>query len=79
MKKTFVFVVALTFGLIFSLNETVQAKASDGETPADETVCDDLSGAAKGLCNAYIVRPWTATGMILRRQTRPVSKYLTIL
>lgn len=29
------------------------AKTPDGKTPAEETVCDHLSGSAFGLCNAY--------------------------
>ncbi|HEX6901374.1 MAG TPA: hypothetical protein VF789_16735 [Thermoanaerobaculia bacterium] len=29
------------------------AQTPDGETPAQETVCDDETGAAYGLCNAY--------------------------
>ncbi len=29
------------------------AQTADGQTPAEETVCDHLSGAAFGLCNAY--------------------------
>ncbi len=29
------------------------AQTADGQTPAEETVCDELSGAAFGLCNAY--------------------------
>lgn len=28
-------------------------RTPDGQTPAEETVCDGLSGAAFGLCNAY--------------------------
>lgn len=29
------------------------AKTPDGQTPAQETVCDNETGAAYGLCNAY--------------------------
>ncbi len=29
------------------------AGTPDGSTPAEETVCDGLSGASKGICNAY--------------------------
>lgn len=29
------------------------AKTPDGETPSEEPVCDEMSGAAFGLCNAY--------------------------
>ncbi len=31
----------------------VQAKTPDGKPPSEETVCDGLTGAAFGLCNAY--------------------------
>jgi hypothetical protein len=31
----------------------VTAKTPDGQTPAEETVCDGQIGAAFGLCNAY--------------------------
>lgn len=30
-----------------------RAQTADGETPAEETVCDEEMGALKGLCNAY--------------------------
>jgi hypothetical protein len=30
-----------------------QAQTPDGQTPAEESVCEGLSGAAQGLCNAY--------------------------
>ena len=30
-----------------------QAKTPDGQTPAEETVCDDLEGALYGLCVAF--------------------------
>lgn len=31
----------------------VMASTADGETPAEESVCDDYQGALGGLCNAY--------------------------
>lgn len=31
----------------------VMASTTDGMTPSDETVCDDLTGKAFGICNAY--------------------------
>ena len=42
-------------GLLLVFAGTAMAGTADGETPADETVCDDagLSGAPWGLCNAY--------------------------
>ena len=32
---------------------TLQARTVDGSTPAEEGVCDELTGAEFGLCNAY--------------------------
>jgi hypothetical protein len=32
---------------------SASAKTPDGKTPAQETVCDNETGAAYGLCNAY--------------------------
>lgn len=32
---------------------TAYAQTPDGQTPAEEEVCNELSGAAFGLCNAY--------------------------
>ena len=48
----------IAFGLLgavifFAAGNNVLAKTPDGVTPAEETVCDGLSGAAFGLCNAY--------------------------
>ncbi len=42
-----VFVALSMFGL------PAIAQTPDGETPAEEVVCADETGAAKGLCNAY--------------------------
>ncbi len=40
--------------LFFAAGNNVMAMGTpDGETPAEEIVCDGLSGAAFGLCNAY--------------------------
>lgn len=39
-------VLSLSSGVVIS-------QTADGMTPAEETVCNDLSGAAFGLCNAY--------------------------
>ncbi len=49
IMRTVVFTSLLVLGLV----GYVMAKTPDGETPAEETVCDGLSGAAFGLCNAY--------------------------
>ena len=35
------------------LSGTLYAQTPDGETPANEGICDSESGAAYGLCNAY--------------------------
>ena len=39
--------------LLFSLALPILASTPDGETPAVESVCDDFSGAAGGVCVAY--------------------------
>jgi hypothetical protein len=47
------------FSLLFfvmgglALSSAAIAKTPDGRTPAQESVCSELSGAAFGLCNAY--------------------------
>lgn len=41
------------FGFIFSLSPVAVAKTPDGKPPSEETVCDNETGAAFGLCNAY--------------------------
>ncbi len=38
---------------LLTLSVSVQAQTPDGETPAEEEICSELSGAAFGLCNAY--------------------------
>ncbi|HKI04019.1 MAG TPA: hypothetical protein VKK31_18715 [Thermoanaerobaculia bacterium] len=43
----------LTFALLLICTGAVLAQTPDGETPAEETVCDNETGAAFGLCNAY--------------------------
>jgi len=43
----------IVFSLVFSVGFAASATTPDGETPAEETVCGDLVGAAFGLCNAY--------------------------
>jgi hypothetical protein len=48
------YVVAFVLVLGLSgLGSPVLAQTPDGETPAVETDCDRLTGAARGLCNAY--------------------------
>lgn len=42
---------SLLFVILFSIY--AQAQTPDGQTPAEETVCDGETGAAFGLCNAY--------------------------
>lgn len=51
MKKFLTILLAL--GVCMSFAGVALAQTPDGETPAEETVCDDESGAAFGLCNAY--------------------------
>ncbi|HKI04021.1 MAG TPA: hypothetical protein VKK31_18725 [Thermoanaerobaculia bacterium] len=43
----------LTFALLLICTGAVLAQTPDGETPAEEAVCDNETGAAFGLCNAY--------------------------
>ncbi len=50
--KAFLFFVGSFVGSIFAFPVSYSS-TPDGETPAVEHVCDDYSGAAFGLCNAY--------------------------
>ena len=43
----------LVLGLIAIGTSSMSADTPDGQTPAQETVCDNETGAAYGLCNAY--------------------------
>ena len=43
--------IVLAIGL--NLPKATFGQTPDGQTPAEEEVCGDLTGAAKGLCNAY--------------------------
>lgn len=43
----------LVLGFVVIGAGSVLAKTPDGQTPAQETVCDMETGAAYGLCNAY--------------------------
>ncbi len=45
--------LTLTFALLLLCAGAAVATTPDGETPAEETVCDTENGAAYGLCNAY--------------------------
>ena len=45
------FVLSLAFVAIVAV--PAAAKTPDGQTPSQETVCDNETGAAFGLCNAY--------------------------
>jgi hypothetical protein len=45
-------VIAIAFGAIV-FTSTIHAQTPDGQTPADEGVCDLESGAAYGLCVSY--------------------------
>src|SRR5689334_19085107 len=46
-----VIAVVVAFGM--SLPMAAFGKTPDGQTPAQETACSDLTGAAKGICTAY--------------------------
>ena len=46
-------IALLTLGLCLTVAGMAAAQTADGETPAEEDVCDGESGAAYGLCNAY--------------------------
>ena len=48
-KSLWVFAVCV----VFICASAVSAKTPDGQTPSQETVCDNEEGAAYGLCNAY--------------------------
>ncbi len=52
IRPWFVFVLVVLIGLVAA---PAVAQTADGQTPAEETVCDDagLTGASWGLCNAY--------------------------
>ena len=45
--------LTLTFALLLICTGAALAQTPDGETPAEEMVCDSENGAAFGLCNAY--------------------------
>jgi hypothetical protein len=45
--------LTLFLALLLLCTGAVLAQTPDGQTPAEETVCDHESGAAFGLCNAY--------------------------
>ena len=45
--------LTLTLALLLICTGAALAQTPDGETPAEETVCDNETGAAFGLCNAY--------------------------
>jgi len=49
MKKTLI-LLAISMSFVFP---TTWAQTADGDTPAEEDVCDGQVGAAFGLCNAY--------------------------
>ena len=50
MKKLLALIV---FSLLLSFGVTAYSQTPDDMTPAEESICDGLSGAAFGLCNAY--------------------------
>jgi len=50
-NKTKLMLIAAS-GLL-ALSAQVGAKTPDGQTPAEETICDQYNGALYGLCVAY--------------------------
>lgn len=52
MNKILSAIAKATFAIFISVG-TVYAQTPDGETPAEETVCDAEAGAAFGLCSAF--------------------------
>ena len=54
-RKSFgtIAVIAIAFLDCFVFVKDLRAQTPDGQTPAEETVCDILSGKAWGLCVAY--------------------------
>jgi hypothetical protein len=47
------YLLAATMLAVLSFTPMSLAQTADGETPAEETVCDEFSGAMYGLCVAY--------------------------
>ena len=47
------FIGLVVFCLVLFIGYSLLAKTPDGMPPSEETVCDQYSGAAFGLCNAY--------------------------
>lgn len=45
--------LTLTFALLLLCTGAALASTPDGQTPAEETACDNETGAAHGLCTAY--------------------------
>jgi hypothetical protein len=43
----------LSLGLVALFGLAAIAKTPDGQTPAEEEVCDEVSNSLFGLCNAY--------------------------
>lgn len=46
-------ILSVAVAAMFVFTPMSDAKTPDGQTPAEETVCDELSGALYGLCVAY--------------------------
>ena len=49
----FKYMAAAVMLAAFAFAPMGHAKTPDGQTPAEETVCDDLEGALYGLCVAF--------------------------
>lgn len=51
--KSLMTLLVVALGLCLTFAGLAAAQTADGQTPAEEDVCDGESGAAYGLCNAY--------------------------
>ena len=52
MRKI-LFLFCFISAMVLGMGTAAFAQTPDGETPAEETICDGQVGAAFGLCNAY--------------------------
>ena len=67
MKAT---LTALSLSLLILFAGAAAAQTPDGETPAEELLCDKENGAAFGLCNAY----WEAMDCHLADDGDPLTE-----
>jgi len=45
--------LSLSVAILLSLAGAASAQTADGQTPSSESICDNFSGRAQGLCSAY--------------------------